>query len=44
MNQKDITIVDKGKIFPFLYIDNWYTPEEERLIWKELDFYTSCTQ
>lgn len=26
--------------FPFFYIDDWYSPEEELNIWKELDFYT----
>ena len=30
-----------NKEFPFLYVDEWYTPEEEKLIWKELDFYTN---
>jgi len=25
-------------MFPFLVFDNWYTPEEEKIVWKELDF------
>ena len=29
----------EGK-YPYLIIDNWYTPEEEKKIWKELDFIT----
>ena len=35
-----IHICKDNKVFPFLYIDNWYSPEEEKLIWRELDFYT----
>jgi hypothetical protein len=26
---------------PFLTCDNWFTPEEEQMVWKELDLYTS---
>lgn len=36
-----IHICNDDKVFPFLYADNWYTPEEEVLIWKELDFLTN---
>jgi len=36
-----INICNDNKVFPFLYVDDWYTPEEEKLIWKELDFYTN---
>ena len=36
-----IHIFNDNKVFPFLYVDDWYTPEEEKLIWKELDFYTN---
>ena len=38
-----IHICNDNKVFPFLYVDDWYTPEEEKLIWKELDFYTHPT-
>ena len=38
-----IHICNDNKEFPFLYVDDWYTPEEEELIWKELDFYTNPT-
>ena len=38
-----IHICNDNKEFPFLYVDDWYTPEEEELIWKELDFYTNQT-
>ena len=36
-----IHICNDNKVFPFLYVDDWFTPEEEKLIWKELDFYTN---
>jgi|10_taG_2_1085330.scaffolds.fasta_scaffold176420_1 Rps23 Pro-64 3,4-dihydroxylase Tpa1-like proline 4-hydroxylase len=29
----------EGK-YPYFIVDNWYTPEEEEKIWKELDFIT----
>ena len=35
-----VNIKDDNKVFPYLYIDNWYTKEEEK-IWKELDFHSS---
>jgi len=35
-----INICNDNKEYPFLYIDDFYTQEEEELIWKELDFYT----
>ena len=31
----------KDKLFPYLYIDNWYTKEEEEYVWKELDYWSS---
>tara|TARA_R100000306_G_C4367409_1_gene138325 strand:+ start:1041 stop:1667 length:627 start_codon:yes stop_codon:yes gene_type:complete len=34
-----INICNKNKVFPFIYIDDWYTSGEEKLIWKELNFY-----
>ena len=37
----EIKICNDNKEFPYLYVDDWYTPEEEKLIWKELDFYTN---
>ena len=36
---RTITSVNSGEVFPFIVSDNWYSPEEEKLIWKELDFY-----
>jgi len=36
-----IHVCNENKVFPFLYVDDWYSPEEEKQIWKELDFYTN---
>ena len=27
--------------FPFLVVDNWYTPNEEKAVWRELDFFSA---
>tara|TARA_R100000664_G_C2758306_1_gene147070 strand:- start:547 stop:1170 length:624 start_codon:yes stop_codon:yes gene_type:complete len=37
--RQEVKGVDKNSMFPFIVADNWYSPEEEQLIWKELDFY-----
>ena len=34
-------VVGEGTTFPFLVVDNWYNEEEEKKVWKELDFYSS---
>ena len=34
----DVKIIKDNPVFPFLVIDNWYTPNEEKAVWKELDF------
>jgi len=36
----DVKIIKDNPTFPFLVIDNWYTPEEEKAVWKELDFFS----
>ena len=36
-----VNIVKENPTFPFIVIDNWYTPSEEKAIWKELDYYSS---
>jgi len=33
-----VNVVNDNPLFPFLVIDNWYTPNEEKAVWKELDF------
>ena len=30
--------------YPYVVADNWYTEEEEKCIWKELDFYSTMGQ
>ena len=35
-----VKVVKKGKT-PHVVFDNWYTPNEEKNIWKELDWYSS---
>ena len=36
----DVKIINDNPTFPFLVIDNWYTPGEEKAVWKELDFFS----
>tara|TARA_R110001592_G_scaffold257436_1_gene521016 strand:- start:385 stop:1044 length:660 start_codon:yes stop_codon:yes gene_type:complete len=33
-----VQVVNDNPIYPFVVIDNWYTPNEEKAVWKELDF------
>ena len=37
----DYKIIKDNPLYPFLLIDNWYTPSEEEGVWKELDFFSS---
>jgi hypothetical protein len=41
MNNWKVNVVRDNPAYPFVVIDNWYTPEEESAVWKELEFYTS---
>tara|TARA_Y100001937_G_scaffold74471_3_gene101328 strand:+ start:395 stop:1075 length:681 start_codon:yes stop_codon:yes gene_type:complete len=34
-------IINDNPVYPFILVDNWYTPDEEKAIWKELDFLTA---
>ncbi len=34
-------IFNKDKLYPFLIVDDWYSKQEEKNVWKELEFYTS---
>ena len=36
-----VQIIKDNPVFPFLVIDNWYTPNEEKAVWKELDFFSA---
>lgn len=38
----NIKIFNENKIYPFLVIDDWYNKEEEKIVWKELDYFYSC--
>ena len=29
----------KGTPYPFIIIDNWYLPHEEKAVWSEIEFY-----
>ena len=37
----DIKLLDKNPAYPCIVIDNWYNPNEEKAVWKELDFYSA---
>jgi len=37
----DVKINTDNPVYPFVVIDNWYTPNEEKAVWKELDFYST---
>ena len=37
----DIKTYGKGTAYPFVVIDNWYLPHEEKLVWTEIDFLIS---
>tara|TARA_Y100000592_G_scaffold94511_1_gene159407 strand:- start:1010 stop:1666 length:657 start_codon:yes stop_codon:yes gene_type:complete len=46
MNENEIPywkpkVIKHNPLFPVLFIDNYYSSDEEKLIWKELDFYLS---
>jgi len=36
-----VTAVNDNSTFPFVVVDNWYTPNEEKAVWKELDFFSA---
>ena len=35
----DVKVFKDNPVYPFVVIDNWYTPDEEKAVWKELDFF-----
>ena len=47
MNEKETISYDnweiqrygKGTPYPFILVDNWYLPFEEKSIWSEIEFY-----
>ena len=36
-----VKIIKDNPTYPFIVIDDWYLPHEEKNVWKELDFYSS---
>ena len=34
-------VVSDDPFYKFLIVDNWYTTNEEKAIWSELDFYSN---
>jgi len=34
----DVKVIKDNPVFPFIVVDNWYTPNEEKAVWRELDF------
>src|SRR6056300_1784384 len=36
----EVQVIKDNPMFPFLVIDNWYNPNEEKAVWKELDFFS----
>jgi len=37
----DVKINKDDPVYPFVVVDNWYTPNEEKAVWKELDFFST---
>jgi len=37
----NVQVIKDNPTFPFIVVDNWYTPREEKAVWKELDYYSS---
>jgi len=36
-----IQVHNEEPLYPFLVVDNWYLPQEEKAIWAELNYYSS---
>ena len=36
-----VQVIKDNPVYPFLVIDNWYTPDKEKAVWKELDFFSA---
>jgi len=35
----DVKVIKDDPTYPFIVIDNWYNSNEEKAVWKELDFF-----
>jgi Rps23 Pro-64 3,4-dihydroxylase Tpa1-like proline 4-hydroxylase len=38
----NIKIFNENKIYPFIVVDDWYNEKEEKIVWKELDYFYNC--
>lgn len=36
-----VQVIKDNPVYPFVLVDNWYTPDEEKAVWQELDFVSS---
>lgn len=36
-----VQVIKDNPVYPFVLVDNWYTPDEEKAVWRELDFVSS---
>ena len=41
MKQWKTQVINDNPSYPFLLVDNWYNKDEEKAVWKELDFLSS---
>ena len=41
MNDVSYRVVNQGEMYPYVIFDNWFTEEEEKKIWSEINFYTA---
>ena len=40
-NNWEVKLFKDNPTFPFMVIDNWYNPGEEKAVWKELEFFNA---
>jgi len=40
-NYWKVQVIKDNPTYPFILVDNWFTSNEERAVWKELDFFSS---
>ena len=41
MKQWKTQVINDNPTYPFLLVDNWYNKDEEKAVWRELDFLSS---
>jgi len=40
-NNWEVKLFKDNPLYPFIVVDNWYNPGEEKAIWKELEFFNA---